>query len=135
MATIQSLLSDFRTRFNHTDNIQPGLDTLVAYGAEVATANFTGGTTSSTFAIANRLALIQVPIIGSAPTLTLQVSLNAGTTWVDTSITVATSATVPKLIEADALAKVSGAFGLVNAFRFSSGASITATLLIRSISK
>ena len=37
--------------------------------------------------------------------------------------------------QADSLAKVSGAFGLTNAFRFSSSASITANLSLRSITQ
>jgi hypothetical protein len=135
VASIQNLLSDFKARFSYTDNIAPGLDTLVQYGAETASVKFSASATSATFAITNRLAMIQIPAISGAPTLTLQVSLDAGTTWADTSVSVASSATVSKLIEADALARVSGAFGLANAFRLSSGSSITATLLVRSIAQ
>lgn len=101
--------------------------------AVTATTAFSSSPTSSTFAIANRLALIVIPIITGAPTLTLQVSLDGGTTWASTSVTATTSASNPTIIEADSLAKVSGAFGLANAFRFTSGTSITATLSIRSI--
>lgn len=112
--------------------------TAIAVNQESKTATttttFASSTTSSFFAIANRLALIVCPAIAGAPTLTLQVTLDEGATWANTSVTLATSATLAKIIEADSLAKVSGAFGLTNAFRFSSNASITsATLNIRSI--
>lgn len=99
------------------------------------TVEFTALTTSAAFAIANRLALIVIPVISSAPTLTLQVSLDGGTTWVSTSVAVTASASSATAIEADSLAKVSGAFGLTNAFRFSSSSSITATLNVRSITQ
>lgn len=101
--------------------------------ATTGTITFTASTTSSTFTITNRLALIIIPVIASAPTLTLQVSLDGGTTWVNTSITVTASASAAQTLEADSLAKVSGAFGLTNGFRFSSTESITATLNLRSI--
>jgi hypothetical protein len=102
--------------------------------ATTTTATFTSSTTSSTFTIANRLAIIVCPIVTGAPTLTLQVTLDSGTTWVSTSVALTSSATVATVIEADLLAKLSGAFGLTNAFRFSSSASITsATLNVRSI--
>jgi hypothetical protein len=102
--------------------------------ATTTTTTFTSSTTSSPFTIANRLAIIVCPIVTGAPTLTLQVTLDSGTTWVSTSVALTSSATVATVIEADLLAKLSGAFGLTNAFRFSSSASITsATLNIRSI--
>lgn len=101
--------------------------------ATTGTITFTSSTTSSTFTITNRLALIVVPIIATAPTLTLQVTLDGGTTWVNTSVTVTASASAAQTLEADSLAKVSGAFGLSNAFRFNSTASLTATLNLRSI--
>jgi hypothetical protein len=103
--------------------------------AATTTIGFTTSTTSATFTIANRLALIVVPAIGGTPTLTLQLSLDSGATWVNTSVTLTADATLPKVIEADSLAKVSGAFGLANAFRFNSTASITATLNLRSITQ
>lgn len=102
--------------------------------AITTTSTFSSSTTSTTFTIANRLALIVCPAITGAPTLTLQVTLDGGTTWINTSVTLSTDASLPKAIEADSLAKLSGAFGLTNAFRFNSSASISsATLNIRSI--
>jgi hypothetical protein len=103
--------------------------------AATTTTAFTAATTSSAFSIVNRLALITCPIITGAPTLTLQVSLDGGTTWVNTTVTLASSATLSTVIEADSLARVSGALGLANAFRFSSTASITATLNVRSVTQ
>lgn len=105
--------------------------------ANTATANitFTASTTSSTFTITNRLALIVIPVIASAPTLTLQVTLDGGTTWVNSSVFVIASASIAQTLEADSLSKLSGAFGLSSAFRFNSTASITATCNLRSITQ
>jgi len=117
----------------HTSGIPQNVDqsrNLVS-----ATITFPAGTTSNTFTIDNRLAIIFCPPITGAPTLTLQVSFD-GTNWANTSVALLADASNWKLIEADSLAKVSGAFGLTNAFRFISSVSITAvTLRVRSITK
>lgn len=114
------------------NNLNQTLTVNQVSNATVSTITFNSSTTSSTFTIANRLALIICPAISGTPTLTLQVSLD-GSTWVNTSISIITDVTNAKTIEADLLAKVAGAFGLVNAFRFSSSTSITASLNLRSI--
>lgn len=101
--------------------------------AVTGSITFTGNVNSNTFSISNRLALIVIPAISATPTLTLQVSLDGGTTWGSTSVTTATNATTPTVLESDSLARVSGAIGLVNAFRFLSSTAITATLAIRSV--
>lgn len=104
--------------------------------SSTATVNitFSNSTTSSTFTIANRLAIVTIPAVTNAPSLVLQVSLDSGATWVNTTVNITTNASNAVVLEADSLAKLSGAFGLSNAFRFNSNLSITsATLILRSI--
>lgn len=142
MAKLQDLINDFKQDYTDATFLQPELTALLLHKiadnvSPPVTTNivFSGSATSSTFAIANRLAIIVCPAISGAPTLTLQVTLDNGITWVDTSVTLSASAGSPKTLEADSLAKVSGAFGLTNAFRFTSTSSISATLIVRSITQ
>lgn len=97
------------------------------------TITFSSSVNSTVFTIVNRLAIIVCPTIASAPTLTLQVSLDGGVTWANSSVTLTTSAALATVLEADSLAKLSGAFGLSGAFRLNSSASITSTLNLRSV--
>lgn len=140
MSTIQNLVNDFRSVYTDTEFVQVDLPLLLLHkltgsNATVANIVFSNSTNSAPFTIANRLVLIVVPAIIGAPTLTLQVSLDNGNNWTNTSIALVTDASISKTIEADTLAKVSGAFGLTNAFRFKSTSSINATLSVRSISQ
>lgn len=95
------------------------------------TSTFSASTTSATFTISQKFAAAIIPVISGAPTITVQVTLDSGTTWVDTSVQIVSSASVPTIIECDSFARLTAFTAVSNAFRFKSSSSITATISIR----
>lgn len=134
LTLLETKLDNLLTELENKANLNETQLINQVSNAVIVNIPFEDSDTSSNFTIANRLALIVCPAITGNPVLTLQVSLN-GTDWVNTSITITASEDNAKTLEADELAKISGAFGLNNAFRFISSSTITATLILRSITQ
>ena len=103
---------------------------LASFGSTFS-STFSAGTNSSTFTLFQKFTSVIIPVIATSPTITVQVTLDAGVNWIDTSVQVAASATDIKLIESDSFARLVAFCGVSNGFRFKSSSAISATLTVR----
>lgn len=93
--------------------------------------SFANSVNSGTFGIYDKYVGAIFPVLASAPTITLQITFDAGVTWADTNVVTPTSATVPTFIDSDAFLRIIAGINLANAYRFKSSTAITATINMR----